>query len=99
MLYKLTPAAEDDLINIYAESFRSFGEVQAEKYFSELKNCFEILSENPLVSRERTEFEPSVRIHPHGSHLVVYVVRKDFVLIVRILHSRMDIQVHLLSSE
>jgi toxin ParE1/3/4 len=70
MLYRITPEADSDIIGIYMYGFQNFGETQAEKYFLELEDCFQFLSENPLVCRERTEFNPSVRIHHHGRHLV-----------------------------
>ena len=49
MPYKLTPDAENDLIEIYGYGFRTFGETQAEKYFSDLENCFQLLGETPLI--------------------------------------------------
>jgi len=98
MLYKTTPEADNDLIGIYIRGFKKFGERQAEKYFSELENCFQILSETPLICRERTEFTPPVRIHHHGRHLIVYIIRGDLILIVRVLHDRMDLPRHLSST-
>ena len=95
MQYKTTPEADNDLIGIYVYGFKNFGEEQAEKYFSELEDCFQLLSETPLICRERTEFTPPVRIHSHGRHLVIYVIRGDLVLIVRILHDSMDLPQHL----
>ena len=97
MRYKTTPEADNDLIGIYVYGFKSFGEEQAEKYFSELEDCFQLLSETPLICRERTEFTPPVRIHPHGRHLVIYVLRGDLILIVRVLHVSMDLPQHLSS--
>jgi len=95
MTYKLTPAAESDLIDIYVYGFQTFGETQAEQYFSELENCFEVLSQTPLICRERTEFIPPVRIHHRGRHLVIYIVQDDRILIIRILHDSMDVKRHL----
>lgn len=95
MLYKVTREADNDLIGIYIYGFRNFGEAQAEKYFSELENCFQLLSKTPFICRERTEFTPPVRIHPHGRHLVIYVIKDDLILIIRILHASMDVQRHL----
>ena len=95
MQYKTTPKADSDLVGIYVHGFKNFGEEQAEKYFSELEDCFQLLSETPLICRERTEFTPPVRIHPHGRHLVIYMIRDDLILIIRILHDRMDLPQHL----
>ena len=95
MTYKLTPEAENDLIDIYVYGFQHFGERQAETYFGELEGCFEVLSKEPLIWRERTEFTPPVRIHHHGRHLVVYVIQEGQLLIIRVLHDSMDVKRHL----
>jgi toxin ParE1/3/4 len=95
MSYKLTPEAENDLIKIYLFGFQNFGEAQAENYFSELEEVFRMLGETPLICRERLEFSPPVRIHPHGRHLIVYVIDTDRILIVRVLHHSMDVPQHL----
>ena len=97
MSYKTTPEADNDLIGIYVHGFKYFGEEQAEKYFSELEDRFQLLSETPLICRERTEFIPPVRIHHHGRHLIIYVIRGDLILIVRVLHDSMDLSRHLSS--
>lgn len=95
MPYKLTPEADHDLIEIYVHGFQTFGEPQAERYFSELEACFHVLSETPLMCRDRTEFTPPVRIRHHGRHLVIYILHTDGILIVRVLHDSMDVQRHL----
>lgn len=95
MTYRLTAEAESDLLEIYLYGFQNFGESQAEAYFAELESCFEILSKEPLISRERTEFTPPVRIHHHGRHLVVYGIQADLLLIIRVLHDSMDVKRHL----
>lgn len=43
----------------------------------------------------RNEFEPPVRIHHHGRHLIVYQNQNEHILIIRILHDSMDIEQHL----
>ena len=92
MRYKLTPEAENDLTEIYVHGFLYFGETQAEKYFSELEDCFEVLGNTPLICRERTEFRPPVRMHHHGRHLVIYVIQEDRILIIRVLYDGMDVK-------
>ena len=83
------------MIEIYVYGFLNFWESQAEQYFSELEDCCQLLSEAPFICRESTEFTPSVRIHHHSRHLVIYVVQDDQILIVRILHDSMDVKRHL----
>jgi plasmid stabilization system protein ParE len=47
--YKFSKAAEQDIENILDYSYLSFGEKVAENYFANLKECLQILSENPLI--------------------------------------------------
>ena len=91
MAYRLTRRAELDIIEAYAEGLRYFGVERAEAYHAKLERTFELLADNPRLARERTEIDPPVRIHPCGSHLIVYVVdTSGDVLIVRLRHGRED---------
>lgn len=95
--FKLSKKAAQDLKEIYQYGYREYGEKRADNYIQELEKAFVLLAENPLFCRERIEFVPPVRIHPHNKHLIVYVCRADRILIVRLLHEHMDIQGHLLN--
>ncbi len=91
MAYKLTHSAEQDLIDIYVEGFRLFGERQAEAYAQTFRETFELLAQFPGLACERVELKPPVRIHPWGVHVIVYLVMETSdVLIVRIRHGRED---------
>jgi toxin ParE1/3/4 len=67
-----------------------FGVDQAERYHEGLISAFDLLAANPLLARERTEFNPPVRLHPYQAHMIAYVVRDDGILIIRVLHGRQD---------
>jgi toxin ParE1/3/4 len=90
MAVKRTPQAERDLVDIYLESARQFGMKQADSYAARLSTCFELIASQPLMARERTTIRPPVRVHPRGSHLIVYVSDSEDVLIMRVLHARRD---------
>jgi plasmid stabilization system protein ParE len=47
------------------------------------------------MCRERNEFTPSVHIHHHAHHLIVFVLSNARIDIVRVLHESMDIDTHL----
>jgi len=89
--YKLLPAAESDLENIWHYTARTWGVEQAVTYIDGLDQTFQLLAESPLICRERWEFSPPVRIHHHEKHLVIYLVKDTDIHIVRILHETMDI--------
>ena len=95
MQIKRTDAADEDLIDIYLYGSQNFGQSKAESYYAEINQTFLFLADNPLASPERFEFEPAVRIHAHGKHLIIYTIEDDFILIVRVLHHRMDVSRHL----
>jgi toxin ParE1/3/4 len=90
MGYRLSRKAESDLLTIYAEGAARFGVAQAEAYFTRIERTLELLADNPLMARERPEISPPVRIHPCGTHLIVYLVAGDGILVLRIRHQRED---------
>lgn len=60
-----------------------------EQYHTYLESVFQLLGENPELARERSEISPPVRIHPCGSHLVVYIKEGDGgISILRVRHFR-----------
>lgn len=96
MAYKTTEKADADIIDIYVYGADTFGTGQAEHYLAGLEDAFERIAAQPLLMRERPEFQPSVRLCPYRAHVIVYLVEKsDDVLIVRVLHGRQDWERHL----
>jgi toxin ParE1/3/4 len=95
MAYRLSKKADQDVEDIVAYGAREFGVQQATKYHEGLTKAFEFLSVYPRAERERNEFSPPVRIHTFGSHVVIYVIDDDGVLIVRVLGGGQDWQRHL----
>lgn len=91
MGFRLSIAAEEDIIGIAEQGIRLFGPVQARQYHDELFAIFDLIVANPRIARERFELSPSVRIHPFKAHLVVYRIEGDGdVLIVRVRHGHED---------
>jgi toxin ParE1/3/4 len=90
MSYRTTRQADQDIIDIYVHGAGEFGVEQAERYHAGLVEAFEVLAANPRIARERPEINPPVRLHPYGSHMIVYTIRDEGVLIVRVLHGRQD---------
>ena len=95
MQVKRSELADAELIDIYIYGAQNFGQLTTESYFLDINQTFQFLAENPYVGSERTEFKPPVRIHPHGRHLIIYTIEDSFILIVRVLHQRMDVKHYL----
>ena len=91
MPFKVTPAAKNDIRNIGRYTQNEWGTKQRHSYLAGLNEKFKFLAANPLLNRERVEFLPPVRIHPHKNHLVIYLLEPSHILIVRVLHKSMDI--------
>ena len=86
MTYRLSLAAENDLIAIYLYGAQEFGAQFAETYQEKLEHSIKLIGENPRMARERTEMTPIVRIHPVGSHLIVYALDGECAHILRLRH-------------
>ncbi|MDQ0421220.1 toxin ParE1/3/4 [Peteryoungia aggregata LMG 23059] len=91
MSYRLTRRAAEDIRKIYRHGVETFGEAQAEAYHIHLERVFTLLAENPRMARERVEITPPVRVHPTGSHLVIYSIKPSGdVLIIAVPNARED---------
>ncbi|RYY26807.1 MAG: type II toxin-antitoxin system RelE/ParE family toxin [Sphingomonadales bacterium] len=90
MTYRISRGASQDLIAIYASSARDFGEAQARQYFFGLESTFKFLADHPRAARERHEIQPPVRAFRYKSHLVIYEIDGNDVVILRIRHGHED---------
>ena len=88
--YRLSGAAERDLMAIFTTGLDQFGLRQAEDYRTELKRQFTLIADFPKLARLRTEYQPPVRVMSFKAHVVVYEERDDGVFIVRVRHGRED---------
>lgn len=91
MGFRLSSAAEEDIIGIAEQGVRLFGPAQARQYHDDLFTIFDLIAENPRMARERFELSPPMRIHPFKAHLIVYRVEGDgSILVVRVRHGHED---------
>ena len=93
--YRLTPAAEADLTEIWLYTAENWTVAQADRYMDSLERTFDTLLSMPEIARERMEFEPPVRIHPSAQHIVIYRILEDHLAILRVLGGRQNWQAHL----
>ncbi|MDO1584652.1 type II toxin-antitoxin system RelE/ParE family toxin [Rhizobium oryzicola] len=91
MGYRLTVAAEEDIIAIATNGFALFGESKARQYHQHLLRMFELISLNPRMARERDEITPPVRVHPFQAHLIIYRIEENNdILVIRVRHAHED---------
>jgi toxin ParE1/3/4 len=88
--YSLSGKASSDLDSIYEFTILNFGLEQAQDYLLGLHERFQLLADNPGVGRSAESLAPELRRHEHQSHVVFYIPKEKGVLIVRVLHMRMD---------
>jgi toxin ParE1/3/4 len=89
--FKIQPEAEKDLEAIWNYSVENWGINKALEYLDGLDNVFRMLTNNPNISNLFQEFIPPVRIHHHKSHLIVYIVEEERIVIIRVLHESMSL--------
>ena len=82
---RLTPAAEEDLINIALYGMEQFGIEQSELYRDKLKQRFLELTEAPLMYPEVDDIREGYRRSVCGVHSIYYRIHTDCVEIMRVL--------------
>lgn len=86
-----TKDAVTDIREILESSNRLFGQQQTEKYLQSLEHCFELLDSNPELGLKADHIIPGLRKHLHRSHAIFYKIKNEKILIIRMLHKKMDI--------
>lgn len=92
---KLSRRADTDLANIADFTIATFGTAQARKYRDQLRACFASLCDNPLLGQSAEDLAPGLRRVRQQAHVVFYLADAEQVLIVRVLHHKMDFERHL----
>lgn len=92
---RISHRADADLAEIATYTTAEFGVEQARTYRDQFRACFASLLENPHLGRTADELAPGLRRIRQQAHVVFYLPGDDAVLIVRILHHRMDFERHL----
>lgn len=87
--------ADADLAGIADFTIATFGITQARKYRDQLRACFTSLCDNPLLGRSAEELAPGLRRVRQQAHVVFYIADAEQVLIVRVLHHKMDFERYL----
>lgn len=87
---RLTSQAEVDMEEIWLHGAAEWSPEQADRYVDGITTVFDLLCTMPGIARERLEFNPPVRIHPSGAHLIIYRTAGDQLDVLRILGGRQN---------
>lgn len=88
--FRLTPDAKAGLMQIARYTQQTWGKKQRDTYIGMIDGCFHTLCEAPMLGKIRPEIHHALRSHPAGKHVIFYLIRQDHIVIVHILHEKMD---------
>jgi toxin ParE1/3/4 len=91
-LYKLTPAAKEDLKGIWKYTESKWGEIQADNYLKSIEKSIVELVASPEKGRRREEIRKGYRSFSQGKHLIFYRIHEKQIEVIRILHQKMDVK-------
>jgi len=90
-----SPGAAEDIDLIWDYTADRWGIGQAERYVLDLRDTCNALSRGDLSGRDGSAIRPGYRKQNCGSHVIFYRESAIEIVIVRILHQRMDFDRHL----
>ncbi|MCE6967179.1 type II toxin-antitoxin system RelE/ParE family toxin [Cereibacter sphaeroides] len=93
---ELTLDAERDLIDIYLYGVEHFGHAQAERYAETLNGKMAIAADNPSFGADYSFVRNGLRRYECISYALYYRATASGILVLRILHGRMDPGQHLI---
>ncbi len=93
--YRLTPAADQDIVEIWQYTSGAWGVTQANKYLDQIEHCLKALVENPELGKTRSEIRRGYRSLHCEHHLIFYRKSPEKLIeVARLLHERMDHHAH-----
>lgn len=93
--FRLTKKAVEDLRAIGRYTQKTWGRKQRNQYLTRLDESFQTLSREPEIGLACDHIQKGYRKYHVGRHLVFYRRTDDHILIIRIIHDRMDVESHL----
>lgn len=93
--YRLSPAARNDLEQIWSFGEERWGADRAERYLREIQHLLESLASGRRQGRSCETIRAGYFKAPVGAHVIFYRLYGGDVDVSRILHQRMDFDRHL----
>ena len=95
----LTEIAKSDLASIRRYSTRTWGPDQTSRYIDDLRDKMKGLVRDTAITRARDDLRPGVLMVTSGRHSIFFEADDSRILVVRVLHDRMDYRRHLSGAE
>lgn len=90
-LYRVTPRAKEDLINIARYTEASWGRAQRNLYLKQLEQRFAWLAANPHLGKARPEIADGFYSFLQGQHIIFYLISGRCIDVIGVPHQEMDI--------
>ncbi len=92
---EFTPRARRHIEDIWSHSLEWFCVEKAEAYLRDIQRAAETVAEDPLRGRPCDDIRVGYRKFSVGAHVLFFKASKSRIVVVRILHQRMDFERHL----
>ena len=83
--YRLSKAADADLVNILEYGLEHHGESSARAFYQELVNRFESISQNPEIYQNVNHIKTGYQRAVINSYSIFFIQRKEYIEISRVL--------------
>ena len=93
--FRLSAKSIEDLKSIGRFTLKSWGREQRNIYLLKLDDSFHLLADQPHLGSARDDIREGYRVYHVGRHLIFYRQKSTGIEIIRILHDRMDVEIHL----
>jgi plasmid stabilization system protein ParE len=93
--YRLTSAAESDLIEILDYTTQQWGIAQADKYAGEIEDCLSAIVKGRVHAKAFLIEDIKILILRCKSHYIFFSEREEWVDVLAILHTSRDLVMHL----
>ena len=90
-ILRITPRAQDDLINIGRYTAQEWGIKKRNSYLHDLDKRFQWLADQPEIGKQRPDIKNGYYCFLQGSHLIFYIITDKTIDIIGIPHKSMDI--------
>jgi toxin ParE1/3/4 len=96
---ELTEIARADLKSIQRYSIRTWGQDRTSQYMTAIRDTLKGLVQGTIVTRNRNDLRAGLQMATSGRHCIFFEADQSRILVVRVLHDRMDYRRHLEDSE
>ncbi len=93
-IYKVSPVAQQDMIDLYVRGFREWGERKADTFQLQLISSFQMLAENPSIGR-KVSIHPQLQRHELNPYVIFFRKFSYGIRIARILYKNRAMERHL----